>query len=524
MSHGLASGSQHANLKTPLKDQPDPVLGQGYSDLTQQPTINICVNPDNYRYVGNSESVLNLSDAKSFSEIQQDLSLSLSSSFSYGLYNASVDADFANSIKQDDFSETFYFDEKITLPDKVFTPAGFGVDALVDSVKPYYKDPATFHQLCGDKFVYRIHEGALLVAAVKVHFASRQAKSTFDASISGGISSMVDAEADISQTIKSKGLQASISVYAEQIGGDHTQLAKIFGEPTSKGYPILNCSLDNLGDCDKAMGKIVVYAKNDFPEQLKFTGGDTDHAAPLGYEYMDYVRLGLTAGQAIASPEVEAARKDLGEKYMDYNALQSHVNHLLTGAYGQTLDATYREQLQRISDELKQNISAINDEDEGAPACFNDPNSCVAIQRKVEGKLQPLSDSEKQLLDFLRVGYGQNVYDLNNNDPGDSNAPLSLVYLPTTTGVFNAYRDNQPLGSSLNISLATPDSFNYSGIIQYRLWGFDGSGSLTDNVDPSPYADPMKGILYWGRGSTAWGPSDMQAMNVVFYPIQNPFY
>ena len=131
--------------------------------------------------------------------------------------------------------------------------------------------------------------------------------------VSGGFGSLFSASTSIQSVVTKSHSQGDLELSAYQIGGDPTRLANIFGSKNSGGvYPVLDCSLTALSQCQAMMANVIGYAQNDFSQQIKqATNGQMPQSKSLAVvgqpTTATYVSIGLKPAPSLPAT-VQPAR------------------------------------------------------------------------------------------------------------------------------------------------------------------------------------------------------------------------
>lgn len=485
ISTGAIAQTQTINAKQQqsLKDSVDPYLTGGYSNDQQMALSNQCLlaDPAGFSYQGGSKSVISLQNAEDFNQLQEDLNVDVSAKGGYGMFSGSTNASYARSVESDNYSEGFYYSEKITLPTKIFSPQQYGLAAL----SPYGQgveaaDPTgqKFRTACGDQYVSATPLGAQLMVTFKLNFSSLSDRESFDANIKGGMGSIFSASASMQQTINQYNLQGSLSVYALQEGGDATQLAKIFGPQTCDGhYCVSSCDLQHLDDCEGIIDGIISYAENDLPSQIDYQDGQIKgDAMPLSYVYSSFADdAGVTVGPTLVTPAVQQARDALGDAYQQQLEEYTFANHILTSPYvAPYINKDYQDQLQAMVTILHDNLDVLEDPVNGAAGCYQTPGQCISIYNQIMSELKPIDQQLYQaftsayLVDDQGVPYyvtplGGNNYAAFHTDTMQRTAFQSVT--PTSTGI---HVDGTDIGNShFSGDFSKQPDGNYQGTAHY---------------------------------------------------------
>lgn len=320
------------SIKFDFKTAPNPpsiTLGGGYSSDRQMATYIPCLNNGTITYNGGGKSTIFFSDARTFDEIQKDLNVDVSESVSIGLFEEEASASYARHIKDDAYTQSFYYSETVTLPTAIYYPSGYGTSALSDFGKGVYQSgPDMFRDVCGDLLIQQSHLGAGLYVTIRLTFSSLADKSTFNAQFGAKYGSIANVSGKISKIVSENHIKGNIEVSALQVGGDVTQLAKIFTEGPDP-YAITRCSFEDLASCQKSINGVLAYAANNFPDQVDYKGGKVlGNAEIIGYTFMPYEKIGLQVGNSILNSTIIEDRKKLGDIYLSNQKQEAFVEHI----------------------------------------------------------------------------------------------------------------------------------------------------------------------------------------------------
>lgn len=384
--------AKHPSAETlQLGDMPSPTFAQGFSTDKQMPSMLNCFAPGTVTFEGGGKSVINFGNAISFQDLQKDLSVDVSGKASIGRFSGDLSSSYARHVEQKQYTQAFYYSEAISLPTKKYNPQHYGTNALSEIGQDVYKaGPQQFRDACGDKLIEQAHLGAMLAVTMSVHFSSYYDQSTFNAHAGGSFGSILSVAATIKSVSTQYSLKGEMEFSAYQSGGDPTQLAKIFGNPGGT-FPITSCSLDHLNDCDGVINGVLNYAAKDFPAQIDFVNGTVlGSATPTGYVYMDVSMIGLNAGSSVLTPEILAARAQLGDIYQKQTAYLTFVDHILNSPFVNYLATNTINWFRIAKNALDANIGMLSDENTGAPSCYFYPTQCPANRDALMSKLNPV--------------------------------------------------------------------------------------------------------------------------------------
>ncbi len=397
---GNLKSNLHYNIAI-ARTPPAYELGGGYSSDRQMPTNLPCLNNGTKSFSGDSKSVIFFGDSQTFEAFQRDLNVDVTAPDSTGLFSEDLSATYARSVKDTSYTQSFYYSEKVLLPIEIFKPNSFGEDTLNLFGKDVYaQGPNQFRSICGDQLIQQNHLGAGLYATLKVQFNSLEDKITFIANGGDKYGSMSNVSAKIAQVVSENDIKGQLEVSAFQVGGNISQLAKIFSEASD---PVISCSLENLISCQKTINAVFIYGTNDFPDQINFKNGTVlGNAASESYSFMPLTYLGLEVGDSIITPEIESARKDLGNLYLDAQNQQDFMTHILRSPIFNSFFNDIKDGIKKTSDNLDYNIELLNNLDSGAICCYNSPEQCPDVLNDMNQKLIPINEN---FIDQIKNSY-----------------------------------------------------------------------------------------------------------------------
>jgi hypothetical protein len=364
-----------------------------------------CFLPTSVTYAGGGKSTINLGNAVSFYDFQSSLNVDVSMSFSIDMFSLTFAAEYARYTQVQRYSQSFYYIESVTLPTAIIQPAGYGTDALNAAGKAAYaKGPQNFRDVCGNRLVQQVHLGATLAAALKINLASYYDSVTFKANIGISWGSIASATAKIAQMVSQYDLSGSFEISAFQLGGDPTQLAKLFNSTRGEPYFVSSCSLSNLNACNGIVDSILNYAANAFPSQIDFKNGTVlGHANATGWTMMDVSEFGLNAGVSVLTSDIIAARTALGDLYKAQQANSTFVKHLLATPFVNSMTADTVRNLRVANTALDANLALLsNTTVDGPLGCYMEPVNCPAIKQNLLAKVTPVDTG---FLDQMNRGF-----------------------------------------------------------------------------------------------------------------------
>lgn len=392
-----------AALTSKLKLSPVAILGGGYSDDMQTAVGMSCLKPGSIDFTGGTKSIVTLGKSYTFDEIQKELHTNVSADMSIGLFSADASANYARYIKNSNYSESFYYLEKIALPTK-YISTDFGLDALNSFGMGAYKaGPAQFRISCGNKFYQQVELGVNFFTTFKLVFNSAFDKSSFNASVNGSFGDFGSAKASIQRIVQEKNIRGTLEISAYQEGGDPTQIGKIFAK-CADHYCITACSLDNMNACQGTIDGIINYAQNYLPKQIEFdpaTKRVLGNANPLHYEFMNYTQLGLRDTSSQLTNETIAARQYLGHLYKETLHNQDIIEHILNSQVSANILKTYKDKLLVMNDALHANATLL-DSNDGAIGCYFNPDKCIRIKNNIDALLKQI---DMKVFEIFKTGF-----------------------------------------------------------------------------------------------------------------------
>ncbi|MCP4473527.1 MAG: hypothetical protein GY821_02945 [Gammaproteobacteria bacterium] len=123
------------------------------------------------------QTISKLSEAKSYTDLQNELHVNVSASGGIGQFSADAEANYMHDVEDKDYSLSLNYYEYSTgtislQPD---------IDPLNDNGKKNYQDNYNYFGLyCGDKYVSAYQEGVMLVMALNLKFNSSYEKNQFE--------------------------------------------------------------------------------------------------------------------------------------------------------------------------------------------------------------------------------------------------------------------------------------------------------------------------------------------------------
>lgn len=355
-----------------------PVLGQGYSSDKDMAAEFSCFNDGNVTLSGGGSSIVHFDSAVSFDDIQNSLNVDVSAKVGIGPFSGSASASYSRFIEDDSYSFSFYYYEQVFLPTKVWTPNNYGPELLNKFGSGVYNAGAeTFRLVCGDKIFNQVDEGISLYATMKLHFQSHYQKSTFEANVGANYGDIVSVSATVKKMVSEYDLSGTVEMSAYQIGGNPSQLPKIFNKK-GDDYYILSCSFAEFDDCKEAAAGILEYAQNNLSNQ-------TQNGSAISWELVELEDLGINVGSTVITPQIKAARDELGSIYQNMTFASSIANHVVQSKYSSYIPDI--ELFQETAANISTNLAILQDPTTGVATCYTQPLNCTSAASQIESSL-----------------------------------------------------------------------------------------------------------------------------------------
>lgn len=392
--------------------------GSGYSTDSQQVAPQLCYNAT-ISSISQQSGSLSLDTALSFSDIQNEIKVSVSARGGFGMFSASAEANYLRSIEDKDYSLSLnyytYFQNIAYIQ-----IAGFGLEALSVSGKSIYDNGNNpyFGLICGDQYLASYGQGAMLLMGMNIEFSSSYEKEEFNAHAQASFGDIFSASGSIQQIASQYGISGSVGMQAFQIGGNPSQLSYILNKDASGDYYALTCNIQDMENCIKAASGMLEYAKSNFTAQFSFQ--NNTGLTPLGagfasYEPINYI--GITPPVSLVNQTVIDSRNYLSDRLSENQYYQQKFDELING-YLVPWDVTSNiytssEALYKIAQSNIEILMNPDDPQTGGLGCFTFPDQCEAIVKTIEANLQPITASELSFLKgFDGVEYRYKIIDV----------------------------------------------------------------------------------------------------------------
>ena len=327
------------------------------------------------------------SQQQDFSQLERLTHMNISSKGGFGFFSASASMDYMRSTKDTTTSLSMNYVQTVN------NHVTFPVIGLTEIGQQIYENPTSnFDLLCGNNYVTAYDEGAMLLATLKVKFATAEEKTKFETHAKGGFGGMFSASIETQNIAKAYNLHGTVDVTAFQMGGDPGQLAKILGD----GEAVTHCSITDMAMCNKAAENIVKYAADNFSDQIKVVDGKLSGAytnLPFDVTNMEsMLNIGLTPGETLDNrPGVKENRIKLANLLDEYGYYSERFNNIVkyyTDTTKINLNESYREEIQALANNATYNKDVIlinpTDPTQTASKCYNSPLECESVTQNIE--------------------------------------------------------------------------------------------------------------------------------------------
>ncbi len=385
ISTSASAGSWIDRIVKKFQD-PAPSLGQGYSTDMQMMAPFSCYSAGNVTTTPGGSAVVYFDNSVSFEKVQRELNIDVKASVGIGPFSSSASAEYARFIEQDQYSQSFYYLEKVFLPTEVWNPKDYGPKILNPIGQGAYGDShQQFRTVCGDQIITQMNVGISLYVTMKILFSSYYDKQTFQANFNANYGDIASLSVAVQNMVSQYNLNGEVEVSAFQQGGNPVQLPQIFAKGAN-GYYVTSCSLQDLSACQLTIDGVLSYAQNNLPNQTS-----TGIGAPLSFIMEPAEMLAINTGTSVVNSTVTAARKKIGEVYQKQEEYYSFVNDLLQSPNFNTLPPGTISRLTTEFENLQNNTQQFKDPQSGGYACYADPEQCPAIAATLFSNLAPVN-------------------------------------------------------------------------------------------------------------------------------------
>jgi hypothetical protein len=313
------------------------VLGEGYN-FKEERFASECVMGSPI-YAGAPESAIQYDRSMSSTELSDSLGFSVGAKARYRLISGSLSAKFASESSASDFSEVTVYSanykfKNVKLNYTGLTPVGQQAKGSSSESNLVWEN---WQRTCGHEYVSEITLGASLYISIKVEFATRADKSSFNAEFNiKGL--MFGASGALNQASEKFGSRGFITIRAYQLGGDVSKLSKALSAETDVDgkhvSALIRCSMEDPSACLAVLDRAIDYATQEFPEQIKPDYNPDNPAGPAELLYITrpWEELALYPPPPLIAEGVKVARQDLGFQFEQNLKYRNRVRALSKAA------------------------------------------------------------------------------------------------------------------------------------------------------------------------------------------------
>lgn len=389
------------------------VAGGGYSTDSQQVAPQACYNASASVPSG-SQAKVQLNAALSFSKLQSQLNIDVSTAGGFGMFSASAEANYMRSMEEQDYSLSLnYYNYAFNTIS--IDLAGYGMGILNQNGQNIYNNGQNpyFGIICGDQYISSYDQGAMLIMGLNIELSSSFAKQEFNGAVKSAFGNIFSAATQVSNIASQLHIQGTVLMQAYQMGGEPSQLANILSKDSNGDYYALSCSIQDMANCIKAANGLLNYAQSNFPQQFSFA--NNTGLTPLGVGFIDYepIRyLGVTPPPSLVNQTVINDRVALANSLIENQYYEQKFDELLNGyPVAWDLNSNLYMTSQKLYNQAQNNIKTImgaGNPHAGAIGCFDYPDECIEITSNIQANLVPISASNLAFLDGAKYYYGHN--------------------------------------------------------------------------------------------------------------------
>lgn len=298
--------------------------GMGYSSDTGTYASTVCYNYSSM-HKGNQQSYVNFDSVTDYLSLKKEFDTENTVNGVYQIYNTSTQINYLKSIKEDSYTISVSYYQKIS--NTVYFTYPSSPELILNDVgKKIYNDGKNnnFRIICGDYLIANYEEGAGIIVTILINFQNTSDKKKFEFSSDIKFSSFGSLIPKLKKESERLDVKTRIRITGMQYGGNPVELSKIISSNNS------SCDYNRLEECNSVINKINSYITTDFPNQFsKGKNGlwenlflNTGKIQKL-YTLSD---IGLMLSKTFITTELENARMLITKYYL---ALKYYVNELL---------------------------------------------------------------------------------------------------------------------------------------------------------------------------------------------------
>ena len=359
-------------------------LGFGYDQGRDLHKPQSCLKGNNGQ-VGGETAKIDFSLINGYEQFKRDLNLSAGLDVNAKLFKLNARSEFAMNHQETKLSKSMF------LKSEIFSHQQFNQQGLSEFGERMLNDGRQcFLSACGNSFIYQSNIGGRLLVAMKFDFNSEKSKKTFFSEL-GASYKAVSIKAAIKKVKESVIKGSSITITAEQIGGDASNLGRVFGE----GSPVISCSLNTIKESAKgescieeSMKNALEYAKNEFAPNI----GSKPHT--LSFTTIGYTSAGIPVSLEDVPMNIISARNELAAKYQSQYGDWITAKDWLKDDFREYMSCTGNavtsqqsciDYLSTIKSKIQANLSILRN---AGLWCFSDLSKCLAKKQEAYDSLQ----------------------------------------------------------------------------------------------------------------------------------------
>lgn len=417
------------NKQRLMTDREHPIkMGYGYDSRTGMSVGLSCMN--NFAQPGsleinNQRANAHLSSTTDAETIANMLNTGISGRANFGLYSASLSAQFARSVINTRQSLHFNYWQSM-VSDVTYNTNGIGNASLSADARYLLEHGEVikdFTEICGDSFIKSAQLGAVLFIDFAVHFASAEAKTAFETKISGKALGLASMEAIFSKMDKSITNNASVEVQAMQLGGDVTKFAEIFGEkdPNSNNYHVTSCAAQNMADCYKMINDVIDYARNYLDKSVNFKNPETLYT--FGFTEKTYKSLGVKAYLPDLSPQEQEAKDYIARVITADRKMLEYLHSYQKQHIMSILGIETKNQISKVIEKYELMIKEY-DNYQIIDSCYGDISNIETKCLLAANRIKDMHSSYKEYIEFANnlsstILIKNKTYDSYNHETGE---------------------------------------------------------------------------------------------------------
>lgn len=397
-----ALGAATLGFAAPHQVAPDelqvPAMGFGYNTRTGQVGTVACYETTSNEVGPGRQGTVSFTSQMSTQSASSALSIDVDAKAHYGIY--SWEGSFAMAREATSSSGSYTILLQASHLGKLVRGSTFALTPQAADLLA--RNRAAFLQSCGDEVINSVQYGSSLGVSYRVSFASDSQKQEMTASL-GAKATFGELSTKLKSASASERKGISISITANQLGGDPSQLSRIIDATKA-----VTCSGDNLDACIGLAEKALAYASDTYPSQ--FTAGTGD--VPVAFSSASGSSVAITDVSFGGVPsEVVQARGKLQSAFDQVVALKS-LSSARAGS-----PAFDRAAVNKVQDAIDADNAAIQ---AAVPVCFDaletvdgatDPKvtACTSGARAALAKLHDPAALTKSLDAAARTFYGKSL-------------------------------------------------------------------------------------------------------------------